>query len=67
MKENELGRTCGTNGGEREFINGMMIKPEEKRSIANAKRRSEYNIKMNLEVIGWANMVWTHVAQNKDE
>ena len=67
MKENELGRTCGTRDGERKFINGTVRKPEEKKSLGNPRRRSEYNIKINPEVIEWDSMDWTHVARNKDE
>jgi len=53
MKENGLGRTCSTRDGERKFINGMVRKPEEKKSLGNPRRRSGYNIKMNFEVIEW--------------
>ena len=67
MKEDELGRTCVTHDGERKFINGMVRKPEEKRPLGNPRRRSEYNIKMILELVGWDSMDWTHVAQNKDK
>jgi hypothetical protein len=52
MREDGLGRTCGTHDGERKIINGMVGKPEEKRPPGNLRYRSEYNIKMNLEVIG---------------
>jgi hypothetical protein len=69
MREDELGRTCGTHGGERKFINGVVRKPEEKRPLGNPRRRLEYCIKMDLEVIGkdWTGLDWTHVAQNKDK
>jgi hypothetical protein len=67
MKEDELGRICGTHDGERKFRNGMVRKPEEKRPLGNPRRRSEYNIKMILELVGWDSMDWTRVAQNKDK
>ena len=57
----------GTHDGERNFINGILRKPDEKRPLGNPRRRSEYNIKMNLEVVGWDSMNWTRVAQNKDK
>ena len=67
MKEDELGRTCSTHDRERKFIKGMVRKSEKKRSVGNPRRRSEYNIKMKLEVIVWDSMDCTHVAQNKDK
>jgi hypothetical protein len=51
-----LGRSCSTHDGEKKFINGMVRKPEEKIPFGNPRRRSEYNIKVYLEVIVWDSM-----------
>jgi hypothetical protein len=41
-------------------------KPEEKRSLGRPRCRWEYNIKMNLQEVGFGDMDWIELAQNRD-
>ena len=42
-----------------------MGKPEGKRPLVRPKHRSEDNIKMDLQEIGWGAMDWTDLAQDR--
>jgi hypothetical protein len=46
VKETEMGRTCGTYGGEERFI--FSGKPEGRRPLGIPRRGWEDNIKMDL-------------------
>ena len=46
-----------------EFLVG---KPEGKRSLGRPRRRWEDNIKMDLQEVGWGNMNWIDVAQDRE-
>jgi len=52
IKKNELGRACGTYGGE-ETYRGLVGKREGKGSLGRHNRTWEDNIKMHLEEVGW--------------
>jgi hypothetical protein len=41
-------------------------KPEGKRPLGTPRNRWEYNIKMDLQEVGWRGMDWIDVAQNRD-
>jgi hypothetical protein len=53
VKKTEMGRTCGTYGGEERYIQGLMGKPEGRRPLGRPRRRWEDNIKMDLREVGW--------------
>jgi hypothetical protein len=40
-------------------------KPEGKRPLGRPRRRWEDNIKMNLRAIGWSDMNWIDLAQDR--
>jgi hypothetical protein len=42
-------------------------KPEGKRRLGIPRRRWEDNIKMDLREIGWGNMDWIHLTQDRDQ
>jgi hypothetical protein len=42
-------------------------KPERKRPLGITKCRWEDNIKMGLRKIGWRNMDWIHLGQDRDQ
>jgi hypothetical protein len=44
-------------------------KPEGKRPLGRPRRRWEDNtsIKMDFRAIGWGDMDWIHLAQDKDQ
>jgi hypothetical protein len=66
MKEDEVGRTRGTHGGEGEVVYRVVIgRPEGKRPLGRPSHRGEYNIKMDLREIGIDGMNWIQLAQNR--
>jgi hypothetical protein len=60
-----MGRTCSTHGREEECIHGFGGKARRKE---NTRRpRWEDNIKTDLREIGWGDMDWIHLAQDRDQ
>jgi hypothetical protein len=52
-----------------EMRNGYTVlvgKTEGKRLIRRSTRRQEFRFKMNLEVVGYGNVYWIHLAQDRD-
>jgi hypothetical protein len=45
----------------------LVVKPEGKRPIRRPRYRWEDNIKVNLEEIGFVDMVWIDVAEDIDK
>jgi hypothetical protein len=48
VKKTEMGRTCGTYGGEERCMQGFYGKLEGKRPLERPRRRWEDNIKIDL-------------------
>jgi hypothetical protein len=42
-------------------------KVERKRPLGRPKRRWDHNIKMDLREIGWDDMDWIRLAQDRDQ
>jgi hypothetical protein len=59
VKEDEMGRTCSTNGI-------LVGKPEGKIPLGRPRRKWVYNIKLDLGDIGWDGMDWIDLAQDRD-
>jgi hypothetical protein len=53
-------------GGKRGAYRVLVGKPEGKRPLGRPRLRWEYNIKMNLQEVGWGGIDWTDLAQNRD-
>jgi hypothetical protein len=51
VKEDEMGRTCSTNGAKRNAYRILVGKPEGKKSLGRSRRRWVDNIKMDLREI----------------
>jgi hypothetical protein len=49
MKEDEMGGECGTYGGDKKWIRSFGPEIWRKTPLAKAGRRSEYNIKLDLQ------------------
>jgi hypothetical protein len=45
----------------------LVGKPEGKRPLGRPRRRWENNIKMDLREIGWGDMDWIDLAQDRDQ
>jgi hypothetical protein len=53
--------------GEKRNADRILVgKPEGKKPLGTPKRRSGYNIKMDLREIGWDGMDWIDLAQDRD-
>jgi len=48
-------------------IQNFCLKREGKRPLGRPKRRWEDNIRMNLREIGWREVDWILVAQDRDQ
>jgi hypothetical protein len=54
--------------GEKRNANRILVgKPEGKRPLGRTRRRSVYNIKMDLREIGWDGMDWIDLTQDRDQ
>jgi hypothetical protein len=62
LKEDEMGRACSTNGGEEECIEGIGGKARRKETTGKTKN----NIKMDLGEVGWDDMDWIDLVQDRD-
>jgi hypothetical protein len=45
----------------------QVAKPEEKRPIGRPKHSRMYNMETELREVGWGDMDWINLAQNKDQ
>jgi hypothetical protein len=44
----------------------LVEKPEGKRPLGRPRRRWEYNIRMNLQELGFGGMDWVELVQDRD-
>jgi hypothetical protein len=59
-----MGCECSTNEGERERV--LVRKPEGKRPLGRSRRRWVDNIKIDLGKIGWGDVDWIGLAQDRN-
>jgi hypothetical protein len=45
----------------------LVGRPEGRRPLGRPRRRWEDNIKMDLQEVGWGDMVWIDKAQDRDK
>jgi hypothetical protein len=55
------------NGEKRSAYRILVGKPEGKRQLGRPRRRWEDNIKMDLREIGWGDMDWIDLAQDRNQ
>jgi hypothetical protein len=60
-------RICSTNGEKRIANRILMEESEGKRPLGKPRCRWVDNIKMYLREIGWGDVNWVDVAQNRDQ
>jgi len=51
----------------RNVLRILIGKPEEKRLFGRPRRRCEDNIRMDLRELGWEDVDWIHLAQDRDQ
>jgi hypothetical protein len=62
-----MGKECSTNGEQRNAYRILVGKPEGNRPLVRQRRRWLNNIKMDLRDIGWDDMDWIDLAQDRDQ
>jgi hypothetical protein len=62
-----MGRTCSTNGENRNAYRILLGKPEGKRPLGRPRRRWKNIIRMDLKEIEWGGIDWIDLAQNRDQ
>jgi hypothetical protein len=60
-----MGRECSTNGEKRTAYNILVGKAERKRPQGRPRYRLVDNIKMDLREVGWDNMDWVDLTQDR--
>jgi hypothetical protein len=63
---NVMVRKCNTYGERKGLYRVFMGKPEGKRPLGRPRCRWEDNIKMDLQEVGWRDMDWIYLAQDRD-
>jgi hypothetical protein len=53
-------------GERRAAYRALVGKPEGRRPLGRPRRRWEDNIKMDLREVGWGDMDWINLAQDRD-
>jgi hypothetical protein len=62
-----MGGACGSHGEVRGAYNILVGRPEGRRQLGRPRRRWEDNIRMYLREIGFGDVDWIHLAQNRDK
>jgi hypothetical protein len=60
-----MGGSCSTNGEKRNAYRLLVRKPERKRPLGRPRRRWVYNIRMDIREVGWDDVEWTGLAQDR--
>jgi hypothetical protein len=61
-----MGGACSTNGGEEERVQVVVGEPEGRRPLGRPRRRRLDNIRMDLLEVGWGDVDWIGLAQDRD-
>jgi hypothetical protein len=62
----EMGGSCSTNGEKRNAYRLLVGKPEGKRPLGRPRRRWVGNIRMGLGEVGWGDVDWIDLAQDRN-
>jgi hypothetical protein len=61
-----MGGACSTNGENRKAYRLLVGKPEGKRPLGRSRCRWVENIRMDLVEVGWDDVDWIGLAQDRD-
>jgi hypothetical protein len=62
-----MGRVCSTNGEKRNAYRILVGNPEGKRPLRRPRCRWVDNIKIDLREIGWDDVDWIYLAEDRDQ
>jgi hypothetical protein len=62
-----MGGPCSTNGEERYAYRLLVGKPEGKGPLGRPRRRWVDNIRMDLGEVGWGDVDWIKMAQDRNQ
>jgi hypothetical protein len=65
VKEDEIGRTCSTNGGRKRHVE-YWWKSQKKRPLGRPRLKWVDHIKLDLRDIGWDGIDWIDLPQGMD-
>jgi hypothetical protein len=66
IKARKMGGACSTNGEKRNAYRLLAGNPEERRSLERPRRRWLDNIRMDIVEVGWGDVDWIGLAQDRD-
>jgi hypothetical protein len=61
-----MGGACSTNGEKRNAYRLLVRKPEGRRPLGRLRRRWLDSIRMDLAEVGWSDVDWIGLAQDRD-
>jgi hypothetical protein len=61
-----MGGTCSSNGEKKNAYSLLVGKPEGKRPLGRPRRMWVDNIKMDLGEVGWGDVDWIGLAQDRN-
>jgi hypothetical protein len=61
-----MGEPCITNGEKRSSYRLLVGKPERKTPVGRPRRRWVDNIRMDLREVGWGDVDWISLAQDRN-
>jgi hypothetical protein len=67
VEEDEMGGSCRTNGREEERLWVIGGKAREKETTRKTRRRSAYNIRLYLGEMGWSDVDWIGLSQDRSK
>jgi hypothetical protein len=67
MKETEMGVICDSHSRYEKCMENIGWKIYGKRPLGRLRRRWEDNIRIDVREIGWGDVDWIHVAEDRDQ
>jgi hypothetical protein len=67
VMEDEMDKPYNTNGGDEDCREDIGGKSRRKRPLGRPRHRLEDNIKMDLREIGWGDIDWIDLTQDRDQ
>jgi hypothetical protein len=65
-EEDEIGGACSTNGEKKNTYRLLVGQPEGRRPLGRPRRRWLVNIRMDLVEVGWGDVDWIGLVQDRD-